>query len=404
MAAQGIPRARPTEVGLGDAELAQIAPFLQSWVDSGKAAGITAVIARHGKLAFRTSVGSLDAGRALPIAEDAVFRIYSMTKPIASVAVMQLVERGKLRVEDPVSKFIPSFATVKVYVGGGAAKPLLKAPARPVTIADLLTHTAGLTYGVFGQTPVDSIYRKTNMMNPAWTIREMSDSIAKLPLMFEPGSAFNYSLSIDVLGRIIEVVSGTTFDRYLESEIFAPLGMRSTAFHATPDMARRATAVFVRGPDGKLLAVKPLLGPEYLKTGTYLSGGAGLLSTIPDYLRFTQMLLNGGELDGHRILKRATVDLMMQNHIPTSAIPIFAEYPEPPGRNGFGYGGSVRMDADPAMPGSVGTFRWSGYATTFFWIDRKADLIAMLWTQYIPESDIWSVDGQFQKLVYAALK
>lgn len=402
--AQGIPRARPTEVGLGEAELARIEPLLQSWVDSGKVAGITAVIARHGKLAFKTSVGSLDSARARPIAEDAVFRIYSMTKPIVSVAIMQLVERGKLRVGDPVFRFIPSFANVKVYAGGGAAKPLLQAPARPVTIADLLTHTAGLTYGLFGNTPVDSIYRTTNMMNSAWTISDMSDSIAKLPLMFDPGSAFNYGLSIDVLGRVVEVVSGAPLDRYLASEVFAPLGMQSTAFHATPDMARRATSVFVRGPDGKLTAARPLLGTEFTDKARFLSGGAGLLSTIPDYLRFTQMLLNGGEFDGHRVLKRETVDLMMENHIPASAIPIFAAYPEPPGKNGFGYGGAVRMDADSEMPGSVGTFRWSGYATTFFWIDRKADLIAMLWTQFIPAPDIWAIDGQFQKLVYAALR
>jgi CubicO group peptidase (beta-lactamase class C family) len=402
--AQGLPRARPNDVGLGTAELARIAPLLKAWVDSGKFAGVTAVIARHGKLAFVTSVGSLDSARAHPIAEDAVFRIYSMTKPIASVAVMQLVERGKLRVEDPVSKFIPAFSNVKVYAGGGAAKPVLKNPSRPVTIADLLTHTSGLTYGAFGETPVDSIYRRTNMMNPAWTIREMADSIAKLPLMFEPGSAFNYGLSIDVLGRVVEVVSGMTFDRYLDTEIFQPLAMRSTAFHATPEMARRATAVFVRGKDGKLVAGTPLLAQQYTDKGRFFAGGAGLLSTIPDYLRFTQMLLNGGELDGHRVLKRETVDLMMQNHIPASAIPIFAGFPEPPGKNGFGYGGSVRMDSDPAMPGSAGTFRWSGYATTFFWIDRKADLIAMLWTQFIPEPEVWAVDGQFQKLVYAAIK
>ena len=404
LGAQGLPRARPNEVGLGDAELARIAPLLQAWVDSGRFAGITAVIARHGKLAFAVAVGSLDSARARPIAEDAVFRVYSMTKPIASVAVMQLVERGRLRVEDPVSKYIPAFANVRVYAGGGAANPVLKMPKRPVTIADLLTHTSGLTYGLFGETPVDSIYRRTNMMNPAWTLREMGDSIAKMPLMFEPGTAFNYSLSIDVLGRIVEVVSGTTFDRYLDAEIFQPLGMRSTAFHATPDMARRATAVFVRGPDGKLTPGTPVLTREYTDAGRYFSGGAGLLSTVPDYLRFTQMLLNGGELDGHRILQRETVDRMMQNHIPASAIPILPGSPEPPGKNGFGYGGAVRMDSDSAMPGSPGTFRWSGYATTFFWIDRKADLIAMLWTQFIPAPAVWAVDGEFQKLVYKAVK
>ena len=403
--AQGIPRARPGDVGLDEAALARITPLLKSWVDSGKFAGMTAAIARHGKLVFVTSAGALDSARTQPIAEDAVFRMYSMTKPVASVAVMQLVERGKLHVEDPVSKYIPAFANMKVYAGGGAAKPVLRNTSRQMTIADLLTHTSGLTYGQFGNTPVDSIYVRSDFMNPAWTIKDMADSIAKMPLMFDPGSAFNYSLAIDVLGRIVEIASGTSFDRYLETEIFQPLGMRSTAFHATPDMARRATALFVRAPGGRgLIAASPLLAPQYTDKGRYFSGGAGLLSTIPDYLRFTQMLLNGGELDGHRVLKRETVDLMMQNHIPQSAIPIFAAYPEPPGRNGFGYGGGVRMDSGGAMPGSAGTFRWSGYASTFFWIDRKADLIALLWTQYVPEPDVWAVDGQFQKLVYAAVK
>lgn len=404
LGAQGLPRARPEDVRLRTAELRTIDAQLQRWVDSGKFAGIVAVVARHGKLAYVATAGSLDSsGRA--IALDDVFRMYSMTKPIASAAVMQLIEAGKIRLDDPVSKYIPAFASTMVYAGGSAASPMLVPPARPVTIQDLLTHTSGLTYGAFGNTPVDSIYNGANMIGDRWTLAQFADSIAHLPLMFQPGTAFNYGLSIDVLGRVVEVASGMTFDAYLDSAVFRPLGMTSTAFHATPAMTGHITHVFVRAPDGKLHATTPLLAEQFTDSGRILSGGGGLLSTIPDYLRFAQMLLNGGELDGHRLLARETVALMMQNHLPPGLVPILARYPEPPGKNGFGYGGAVRVDSGSAeMPGSVGTFRWSGFASTFFWIDPKADLIAMLWSQYIPEPEIWAVDGQYQRLVYAAAR
>jgi CubicO group peptidase (beta-lactamase class C family) len=403
--AQGLPRAEPEEVGLVRAALPRIHTQLQAWVDSGKLAGVIAVVVRHGKVAYVTSAGSLDSARQRPISEDAVFRLYSMTKPIASVAIMQLVERGKIRLEDPVSKFIPAFASTKVYTRGGAAHPVVVSPQRPVTIAELLTHTSGLTYGVFGKTPVDSIYNRATILGERYTLAQFADSIAKLPLMFQPGSAFNYGLSIDVLGRVVEVASGMTFDAYLDSAIFRPLGMTTTAFHATPAMRGRMTWVFVRGPNGRLRPATPLLEEQFTEKGRMLSGGGGLLSTIPDYLRFAQMLMNGGAADGHRVLKRETVNLMMQNRLPARLTPIARGYPEPPGRNGFGYGGAVRLDSASAdMPGSAGTFRWSGYASTFFWIDRKADLIVMLWSQYIPEPDIWDIDGKFQQIVYAAVR
>ena len=402
---QGLPTTRPENVGLSGQELKRIDSMLRTWVDSGRLPGAIAVVVRHGKIAYVTSAGSLASDGKRSIAIDDVFRMYSMTKPIASTAVMQLVEAGKVRLEDPVSKFIPAFASVTVYSGGGADHPIVVPPNRPVTIADLLTHTSGITYGVFGRTPVDTIYTRANMTGVRWTLAQFADSIARLPLMFQPGSAWNYGLSIDVLGRVVEVASGMTFDAYLDSAVFRPLGMTSTAFHATPAMSGRATSVFGRGRDGKLHAAAPLLDRQFTDSGKMLSGGAGLLSTIPDYLRFAQMLVNGGSLDGHRILRRETIDLMMQNHVDPRLTPIMAGSPEPPGRNGFGYGGAVRLDSDSvAMPGSAGTFRWSGLASTFFWIDRKADLIAMLWSQYIPPSDVWEIDGQFQRLVYRAVR
>ena len=400
--AQGLPSARPADVGLSASALERIAPALQSYVDSGKLPGLLAVVARHGKVAYVGAVGSAAAGMPAPQA-DAVFRIFSMTKPITSVAAMQLIERGKLRLDDPVSKYIPAFANVKVYAGGSSAQPQTRAPDRPITVADLLTHMSGLTYGLFGNSPVDSIYLRAGFFGPGWTTTRLADSLARLPLMFSPGTQWNYSFSTDVLGRIIEVVSGTTLDRYLDSAVFRPLGMKMTGFRATPAMQSHVTPVYARGPDGKLHAISPLLTPNYTTEGELLSGGGGLLSTPGDYLRFAQMLLNGGELDGHRVLKRETVDLMLRNHVPESLLPITVAPGWPLGRTGFGYGGAVRVDADTAVAGSQGMFRWAGYATTFFWVDPKTDLIAMLWTQYMPVMEYWTLDSEFQRLVYAAV-
>jgi len=223
-------------VGLSAAALERITTTLQSYVDSGKFPGFLALIARHGKVAYVASVGWMDVEHQRAMSPDAVFRIYSLTKPIASAAAMQLYERGKVRLEDPVSKYIPAFAGVKVYAGGGAATPVLRDPERPITLADLLTHASGLTYGFIGNTPADSIYRRANLYNPRWTLAQLSDSLAHLPLAFSPGTRWNYSYSIDVLARVVELVSGMTFDRYLDSMLFRPLGMSMTAFHVTPAM------------------------------------------------------------------------------------------------------------------------------------------------------------------------
>src|SRR6266699_1792307 len=347
--AQALPRARPEDVGLSTAALDRITTTLQSYVDSRKYPGFLAVIARHGKLAYIASVGWMDVEHQRAMSPDAVFRIYSLTKPIASTAAMQLYERGKLRLDDPVSKYIPAFAGVKVYAAGGAATPVLHDPERPITLADLLTHTSGRTYGFIGNTPADSIYRRAGLNDPHWTLAQLSDSLAHLPLAFSPGSRWNYGYSIDVLARVVEVVSGMTFDRYLDSALFHPLGMSMTAFHVTPGMEGQIMALFARGADGKLQASAPLISTDYSTEGRMLSGGGGLLSTVGDYLRFAQMLLNGGELDGHRVLKRETVALMMRDHLPRGLTPITVAPDWPPGRNGFGYGGAVRVDSDATV-------------------------------------------------------
>ena len=400
VAGQGLPRARPSEAGLSSDSLEGIAPALRAYVESGKLPGMLAIVARHGKTVYVNSIGT----PAMPGPQQtAVFRIFSMTKPITSAGAMQLIERGTLRLDDPVSKYIPSFATVKVFAGGSAAQPQLRAPDRAITVADLLTHTSGLTYGLFDSTPVDSIYRGAGFFGPGWTTGTLADSLAHLPLKFSPGEKWNYSFSTDVLGRVIEAVSGQTLDRFLDSSLFKPLKMTLTGFRATPAMRARVIPIYARGPDGKLQAQTPLLTPDYTTPGELLSGGGGLLSTPDDYLRFAQMLLNGGELDGTRVLKAETVALMMQNHVPESWVPLTIAEGWAIGRNGFGYGGAVRMDSDPSVAGSAGTFRWAGYGTTFFWVDPKQKLIGMLWMQYVPVMENWALDGEFQTRVYAAL-
>jgi CubicO group peptidase (beta-lactamase class C family) len=392
----GLPRARPEDVGLSSDRLALVGPALRPYVDSGRVAGIAMAVARHGKLVHLETMGMMDAATGTPMRPDAVFRIYSMTKPVTSVAIMQLYERGALRLDDPVSKFIPAFANTKVYAGGPAASPTLRAPDRPITVADLLTHTSGLSYGAFGNSPVDSIYNRAAINSPANTIAFFADSIARLPLLYSPGTAWTYSLAIDVLGRVVEVASGKTFDRYLADEIFTPLGMVVTSFHATPAMEGKITTVYATSPAG-LRAGATLLGAGYRPEGKAFMGGQGLLSTIPDYLRFAQMLLNGGELEGRRILKKETVGLMMQNHLPPALTPLRSQ----PGY-GFGYGGAVRVSPSTATsPESIGTFRWAGLASTFFWIDPKTDMIAMVWTQVTPT--LGALQTDFQRLVYAAV-
>src|SRR5436190_10759640 len=265
--AQALPRARPEDVGLSTAALDRITTTLQSYVDSRKYPGFLAVIARHAKLPYLSSLGLRDVEHQPAMSPNAVFRIYSLTKPITSTAAMQLYERNKLRLDDPVSKYIPAFAGVKVYAGGGAATPVLRDPERPVTIADLLTHTSGLTYGFIGNLPADSIYRRAGLNNPRWTLAQLSDSLAHLPLAFSPGSRWNYGYSIDVLARVVEVVSGMTFDRYLDSALFRPLGMSMTAFHVTPAMEGHLTTLYTSGTDGKLQASAPLIATAYTPEG-----------------------------------------------------------------------------------------------------------------------------------------
>ena len=401
-AAQLRPVARPEAIGLSPAGLARIKPALKSYVDQGKLPGFVAVVARHGQVGYLETLGYMDVANRTPMRADAVFRIYSMTKPVIAVAILRLRDQGKLRLSDPVARFIPAFRAVKVYAGGPAAHPTLRDPDGPITLEHLLTHTAGLTYGYFTDTPVDTLYRAGELADVNATAEQLADRIARLPLVFSPGKAWNYSMAIDVLGRVVEVASGRPLDRFLTEEIFTPLGMRETAFHLEPGMTGRVPVLYGPGTDGKLEASQPLLDPSYLPGGRLLSGGSGLLSTAADYVRFAQMILNRGTLDGQRILTPESVRLLTTNHLPPTLTPI-----ESPlvghGGYGQGLGGVVLVDSVRAgLPGSPGIYRWWGYAGTFFWVDPAADLIGMVWTQFVP-GRAYPVEQDFQRLVYDAI-
>lgn len=394
--AQGLPRARAESVGMSATTLERIAPAMQAFVDSGRFAGITMAVARHGKVVYTGAVGTMDSARTKPMRTDAVFRIYSMTKPVTTVAIMQLYEQGKLALDDPVSKYIPGFASTQLYVSGPSSSPVTRAPDRQVTIADLMRHTSGLTYGAFGNSPVDSMYQRAGILSQTQTIDSMTAHLAKIPLLYSPGTRWNYSVGLDVAGRIVEIASGMSFDAYLAKNVFAPLMMRSTSFHATPAIAPNLTTVFTR-VGGQLRAGSPLVSSGYRKQDPAFFGGQGLLSTMDDYLRLAQMLLNGGELDGKRVLKKETVALIMKNELPPGVpFAMMRGY-------GFGFGGAVRVDSaggnEPAE--GIGTYRWSGYASTFFWVDPKNDLIGLVWAQMIPTNS--AIETPFERIVYSAI-
>jgi CubicO group peptidase (beta-lactamase class C family) len=401
-ARRALPAARPETIGLSRAALARIAPALQAYVDSGKLAGIVAVVARHGRIGYDQAFGWSDVERRTPMTRDAVFRIFSMTKPVVAAGALKLVDQGKLALDDPVANYIPAFANVQVYAGGSADAPLLRAPDSVMTVRHLLTHTAGLPYGLT-QLPADTIFQRAGLYNAAHTLQLFADSIARLPLFFSPGSNWSYSSALEIVGRIIEVASGQPLDRFLDDEIFQPLGMRETSFRTQRGFAERIATLYARGADGRLQVVRGGLLAMYEPEARFLWASGGLFSTTDDFLRFAQMLLNGGEFNGKRILSRESVAEMMRNQLPPALTPVSGP---PMMDEGYGQGlaGAVLVDSTKAsLPGATGIYRWSGYVGTYFWIDPKHDLIAMVWTQFSP-GRTYQLEQEFQRVVYAALR
>jgi CubicO group peptidase (beta-lactamase class C family) len=406
--------ADPAEAGLDSERLKRIGAHFARYVEDGRLPGWLLTIGRHGRLAHVARCGSRDLEAGLPVTDDTVWRIYSMTKPITSVAAMILYEEGKLALTDPVSAFIPSFADVRVYQGGSDQKQVTVPAIEPVRIWHLLTHTAGLTYGFHRVHPVDALYRAAGFEwgTPAGVdLARACDIWAGLPLLFQPGAEWNYSVATDVLGRVVEVASGQRLDEFFADRIFRPLGMTGTAFWAGETAAPRLAALYRPGPDGRATRLDTL-GQAALGPPSMLGGGGGLVSTAADYDRFTRMLLAtddspAGELSGIRLLSPRTVGYMARNHLPggldleSFGRPLFAESPF---RGvGFGLGFAVVIDPAPGkVVSSAGEISWGGAASTAFWVDQQAGLTVSFFTQLLPSST-HPIRPQLRQLVYQAL-
>ncbi|MGI9432048.1 MAG: serine hydrolase domain-containing protein [Myxococcota bacterium] len=403
--------AKPEDVGLSSDRLARIDEHLRTrYIDPGKIAGALTLVCRRGEVAHFSPLGQMDLERQKPMREDTLFRIYSMTKPITSVALMTLYERAAFSLSDPVSRFIPEWKKLRVYEAGNHPAFLTSPCEREMTVRDLLIHTSGLTYGFMERTNVDAAYRKLGIggaNTEEGTLRETIEKLATLPLEFSPGTAWNYSVATDVCGYLIEVLSGKPLDEFFREEIFEPLGMTDTGFTVSPEKLDRFATLYSRRRDKSLKIEDDPEDSLYAGTRKFLSGGGGLVSTASDYLRFCLMLRGGGELDGARILGRKTLEFMRQNHLPGGvdlgdfATGMFSEslYDGV----GFGLGFSVELDPQASqLIDSPGQYAWGGAASTAFWIDPVEDLIVVFMTQLMP-SRVFNFRGQLKQIVYGAL-
>lgn len=392
------PITNPDSLGFAPARLSRIHPTMQRYVDAGKLAGVQTLILRRGQIVHHDCVGMRNIEAAQPLSPDTIYRIYSMTKPITTVAALMLFEEGRFHLYDPVANYLPAFKDVQVCERSGVLGPDLVKPSTPMTIHHLMTHTGGLSYGWFEDTPVDALYRQAGIMEPATNRDEWLARVASLPLVSHPGAAWRYSVSTDVLGALVEVLSGQSLGDFFQERIFGPLGMVDTAFHVPAHKADRFAAVY--GPG--LQVVDAPQRSQFLQTDRIHSGGGGLVSTTADYLRFAQMLMNHGELGGERLLGRKTVELMTLNHLPASIMPIAIGI-SPVRGCGFGLGVRVLEDVAASQRlGSVGEFGWGGAANTDFWVDPKEEIIGLFMTQFMP-SDTYNARRDFRNLVYQAL-
>lgn len=412
--ANGLPTASPESVGMSSERLERIGAAMESHVAQENMAGALGMVARHGKVVYTETWGEADRENGVPMTPDTIFRIYSMTKPITSTAVMILYEEGKLLLNDPVGKYIPEFADLQVAVAtadGGAAGETRDAK-RPMTVRDLLRHTSGLTYGVFGNTEVDQQYRQAGLLFADRDLAHFVEKLSEIPLQFEPGTRWHYSVSTDVLGRLVEVVSGQSFDDFLDERIFGPLNMVDTSFWVPPSKRDRFAQLY--SPKGtsddpeaflqvntstEIDVAPPTASRNYVgdEPPGMLSGGGGLVSTASDYMRFCLMMLHGGELDGVRILSPKTIELMTSDHLVDIEGGIF-------GRPGTGFGLGYAVSHGPGAAGeytSEGEYNWGGAAGTRFWIDPEEQLIGIYMVQILPHRT--TLGTEFRHLTYQAL-
>jgi CubicO group peptidase (beta-lactamase class C family) len=402
----------PGEVGFDTARLNRIDRHFARYVESGKLPGWLALVARQGKIAHLSTHGMRDIASGAPMQRDTLFRIFSMTKPVTSVAIMMLHEEGAFELTDPVGDFIPSFTDLRVYSGGTARAPQTRPAGEDMRIWHLLTHTSGLTYAFHYLNPVDELYRRAGFeygMADDLDLAGCCDEWATMPLLFDPGTAWNYSVATDVLGRIVEVVSGQTLDEFFRTRIFEPLGMTDTGFAVDRANADRLATLYAADPQGKARPhpKQAQLHEEAFKLPKALSGGGGLFSSALDYHRFAQMLLREGELDGTRLLGSRTVRYMTRNHLPGGAdlealaLGSFSEVAN--AGKGFGLGFAVIDDPLAAkVISSPGEFSWGGLASTAFWVDPAEDLTVLFLTQLMPSST-HPIRSQLHQLVYQSL-
>jgi CubicO group peptidase (beta-lactamase class C family) len=400
---------RPEDAGFAVERLGRITALFQGEVDKGAIPGAVVLVARGGKLVYLQALGYRDREKKIAMKPDAIFRIASMTKPITSVAVMMLAEEGKIDLIAPVAQYLPEFKDVKVGVdkadANGKTTLALEEPARAMTVQDLLRHTSGLAYGPFGNTLVHQAYNNANLFDGAQTLAEFVTKLSKLPLAHQPGTVWEYGMSTDVLGRIVEVVSGMAFDRFVEERITGPLGMRDTAFYLSAAQAARLAEPQVDPATGKRPGAASAENMTKQKQ-KWFSGGGGLLSTAVDYGRFCQMLVNGGELNGVRLLSPKTLAVMTADQVP-SGIPrsgIEELAPTPEMGQSFGLGFAVRADAGHSpISGSAGDYFWAGAYGTYFWVDPQEKMFAVMMVQ-MPLSQSGYYRRAMRELVYGALE
>ena len=402
----------PAEAGLSAERLKRIPQYFDGYIEKRKLPCVAVLVARGGQVAHLSFQGSSEMGAGKPIGEDTIYRIYSMTKPVTSVAAMMLFEEGALRLDHEVFRYIPEFQDAMVFAGGTAEKPDLRKPDRPMTVRDLFLHTSGITYSFLQQGAPDAIYRARKIEHPSWKgdLKSFCEAIAQAPMAFSPGDRWNYSNSTDVLGRVVEVASGMSLDQFFKKKIFEPLGMKDTFFSVPEDKIDRLMACYARNPLTGEITQADAAGKAsvYSRAPNVLSGGGGLASTIGDYFTFCKMLGNGGEIDGVRILSPKTLEFMTMNHLPgNKTLKDMGDRTFSESRmdgSGFGLGWAVTTDVvATTQPGSVGTFSWGGMASTFFWIDPVEDLITIQMTQLMP-SGAYPIRPQLQQLVYAAIE
>jgi CubicO group peptidase (beta-lactamase class C family) len=399
---------KPEALGFSSQRLERLHAAMQREVDQRQLAGIVTILARHGKVVEEKTYGKKDLASGAPMTRDTIFRIFSMTKPVTGVAMMILYEEGKWHPSDPVSQYIPEFAHLKVFKGmDQSGKMILEDPVHPPTMRELMNHTAGFTYGLFGGSPIDKMYLSQQVLQSR-SLQDMIDKLAKIPLLYQPGTRWVYSVSMDIQGYIVEKLSGQSLPDFMQQHIFGSLGMKDTGFFVPQEKRNRFATLYEENQKGELVANAAISGPatDYATQPSMPSGGGGMVSTAQDYLRFAQMLLNGGELDGARILAPATVQLMTSNHLAPGLLTGEFSIGQVIMRPGLGWGYDCAVFSDPTQADEVvgrGTFFWSGAADTWFWVDPTNDLIFVGMTQRMLGPGWPNVEALSQPPVYQAL-